>query len=737
MLHRPKFRSVYTVAHVAGEGLFLLSEQGHHVLKGESVSAIAPFLTGQFTLGEIFAALSGNVPPSQIEADLQLLFLNGHIEEGAKDENEYSTYISALGNPFANESSNNLYNIINLSHSGAEHLDRQLRLAGFHPHFEGIPIVLCSDYLDVRLEAINAEQLRRRQPWLLAKPDGLTGWIGPVFHPASGACLACLQQWISRNREVENHIGRQLNLPGPVLLTQPSIPAVASTVLSSIALVCVQWFGANLHNLHGKLKAFDSIAGEFSDHMILRRPQCPSCGNPAITVGAAQIERLKAQPTLNTDGGFRSKSPADILVQFQKFVSPISGVISGVVPSKWNDRSPIRTYSAGHNFALSNKHLAFLTEGLRTCSSGKGTTDTQARASAICEALERYSGVFQGNEARVRSSKAELGARALDPNECMLFSDRQFEERQNWNERGLRFQVVPQPMPPNASIEWSAVYPLTGGDEAYLPTSYLYFGYPTEEDAFYAWADSNGNAAGATIEDALLQALLELIERDAVSIWWYNRLQMPGVDLSELGDAYVNDVVSFLDDLGRDVWVLDLTHDLEIPTYAALTRRRAGAAEDIVFGFGSHLSAKVAIRRAVTEMCQFAPAVLESHSDGSTNYMFNDAESLRWWTEARITTHPYLTPSGEAPRKHESTEYSVATALSEILSRLRQKNLQVFYLDQTRPEVGLSVVKVICPGMRHWWARFAPGRLYDVPVVLDKLTQPRLETELNAVPLFI
>ena len=37
------------------------------------------------------------------------------------------------------------------------------------------------------------------------------------------------------------------------------------------------------------------------------------------------------------------------------------------------------------------------------------------------------------------------------------------------------------------------------------------------------------------------------------------------------------------------------------------------------------------------------------------------------------------------------------------------------------PEIGLPVVKVIVPGLRHFWARFAPGRLYDVPVKLGWL----------------
>jgi ribosomal protein S12 methylthiotransferase accessory factor len=58
-------------------------------------------------------------------------------------------------------------------------------------------------------------------------------------------------------------------------------------------------------------------------------------------------------------------------------------------------------------------------------------------------------------------------------------------------------------------------------------------------------------------------------------------------------------------------------------------------------------------------------------------------------------------------------------------------------LDQTREEIGLNVVRVIVPGMRHFWPRFAPGRLYDVPVKMQWLKAPREETELNPIGVFL
>jgi ribosomal protein S12 methylthiotransferase accessory factor len=57
-------------------------------------------------------------------------------------------------------------------------------------------------------------------------------------------------------------------------------------------------------------------------------------------------------------------------------------------------------------------------------------------------------------------------------------------------------------------------------------------------------------------------------------------------------------------------------------------------------------------------------------------------------------------------------------------------------LDQTQPDVGLPVVKVMVPGLRHFWRRLGPGRLYDVPVKRGWLAEPTPEEHMNPVGVF-
>ena len=81
--------------------------------------------------------------------------------------------------------------------------------------------------------------------------------------------------------------------------------------------------------------------------------------------------------------------------------------------------------------------------------------------------------------------------------------------------------------------------------------------------------------------------------------------------------------------------------------------------------------------------------------------------------------------------------YTLASAQEGIEALSVKVGMVMLVLDQTRPDIGLPVVKVIVPGLRHFWARFGPGRLYDVPVRLGWLDRPTPEAALNPIPMFL
>ena len=63
--------------------------------------------------------------------------------------------------------------------------------------------------------------------------------------------------------------------------------------------------------------------------------------------------------------------------------------------------------------------------------------------------------------------------------------------------------------------------------------------------------------------------------------------------------------------------------------------------------------------------------------------------------------------------------------------------MELLVLDQTRSDIGLRVVKVIVPGMRHMWKRLGLGRLYDIPVKMGWLKESLTEDKLNPFPMWM
>src|SRR5690606_10544422 len=123
------------------------------------------------------------------------------------------------------------------------------------------------------------------------------------------------------------------------------------------------------------------------------------------------------------------------------------------------------------------------------------------------------------------------------------------------------------------TMDWTPLWSLTHGAIRYLPTSYLFYGHPTPPREFYTPADSNGCAAGNTVEEAILQGFMELIERDSVAMWWYNRARRPQLDLDSIDMPYLQSLREVHRRQNRHLWVLDVTADFGIPAFVALSRR--------------------------------------------------------------------------------------------------------------------------------------------------------------------
>jgi oxazoline/thiazoline synthase len=141
----------------------------------------------------------------------------------------------------------------------------------------------------------------------------------------------------------------------------------------------------------------------------------------------------------------------------------------------------------------------------------------------------------------------------------------------------------------------------------------------------------------------------------------------------------------------------------------------------------------------LTELGQLLPAVASTQSDGA-GYELSDPHLMSWWTTATVGNQPYLVPDPAlAPRTAAGYGYAPSWELDlpQMRAIIRRAGLDILVVDQTRPDIGLPVVKVVVPGLRHFWPRFASGRLYDVPVRLGRLAEPTAYEDLNPIPVHL
>ena len=740
-----------------GERVYLFSEHGLRVLRGEVVSALAPLLDGSRDVPELLRDLPAGLSAHQVAVVVARLMEAGVVAmwppaAGTEYDQAALGYWDHAGMDATEAVVRTAGGILGVRAVGdvdGDAATNALHTAGLAAIPEPVDIapttdlsvVFCDDYLHPDLAVVNEVHRRAGRPWLLAKPTGTIVWVGPVFQPPNPGCWHCLQNRLRHHRVAESFAQTELGRLGPARYPAVTIPALHATALHVVALEATKWLAGHRSRHQGDVWTFNSLDLTSQHHEFRAAPQCATCGDPTLIQQQAwrPVVLTSRHRTGDSECGHRALSPEQVLDRYQHLVSPVTGIIKEI---RKDGRGPslFNAFRSGPNVAARARDLDTFAAALRRENGGKGVTAVQAKTSAMCEAIERYCGHFHGDEERVQGSLRSLGESAIHPNDCQLYHERQYRTRTEWNPAHAPFQFVSREFDPDVMTDWTPVWSVTEQRHRLLPTGMLYFSTPPESGGRLLLADSNGNAAGSTLEDAVLQGLLELVERDSVALWWYNRTRMPAVHLDSFADPWIEELRATYADLNREVWVLDLTADLLVPTMVAVSRRTDLPREEIMFGFGAHLDPRIALRRALAELNQMMPALVEAGDFG--RHASDDPDAVRWWQTATVANQPYLLPDPTTPPR-TPTSYGyvptqdIHTAITLIQHRIEALGMRLLVLNQTRPDIALPVVKVIVPGLRHFWARFAPGRLYDIPVALGRLTTPTHYHDLNPVPMFL
>jgi len=567
-------------------------------------------------------------------------------------------------------------------------------------------VIATEDYLHPDLAPAVEALERAGTPWLLLKPLGQLLWIGPLISSDSEFDRELFFRRLRENRYIPYH-------PDPAF----PLASAGCQLAWQFAILELEKYAASApSDSRESLLTLDIASLDLQLHPLPKRHAQPA------------QQTWQFQPSARTchhDGGYRTRPVQETVAELERHVSPVTGIINRVIRA---DGVPGHVYYAWYSTPLEPWETGFR---MTSSSAGKGSSDSQSKASCLAEAIERYSSYFQGHEPVRLASTAAMADESAEPVHLLQhFSEAQYRNRLEINARGSDAHAVPLPLDPDREIAWTANWNLTRNRPVWLPTAYCYYRYP---DSDYCRADSNGCASGNTIEEAILQGLLELVERDAVAIWWYNRLPRPGIDLDSFSNRFLSQTKRFYEQNDLKLEVLDVTSDLGIPVVVAISA--LGDGSDVYVGMGAHLDIELAVSRAITEVLQQGmPGAPSPEETIPNSFSFKRRRLAR----TSLSDHPHMLPQPgplKTDRDYERRESADLVADIEYARGLaEQAGLEVLALDLTRPETGFPTVRVTVPGLRHYWARLGPGRLYHAPVKMGCLPRPNREDEINPVP---
>lgn len=729
--------------------IYLITDIDELRLTGELFCDLAAHLDGTKTVEQITELMvaDGTATAEEVPAAVQIMRDRGFVVDASEHADPKELFSLWWGVDNHEKSTSTSVFVTNVGDNPVSALEAALAEHGLTNASSSdgadFAVVLADDYLNPDLpEIINN---LGGMPVILANLTGARPTIGPWLGGA-GPCLECLANRLRFNRQVEKRLLAPEDRMGPVARGWTAGTAAHGATEASLAIKrrATGLPDANAHadSSISHMLVIDHVTGERSVHYVVRRPQCPQCGDPLTVESEHHVITLEGGALdAKDDGSYRKLTPQQTIDRYGHHVSRRTGVVEQLRRTS-DEASVIHVVESGINLATVRKGAKAC--GFRQSAGGKGTTAEQARAGALAEAIERFAATYTGEEPTIVGSKVSLGEAAIDPRTMTLFSAAQYAHREHWNETHKGMHKVPMEFDPSVEMEWSPAWSLTRNSRVWIPTPsafYLYGGaYPPNGCA----ADSNGNAAGTSMEDAILQGFFELVERDAVATWWYNRIQRPAADLdayaSHFDEKYLHQVREhYATELNRDLWVLDITSDLGIPSFVAASMAREDRPR-VLLGFGAHRDPRGALLRAITEMNQMLgmiPAMEHVHDEKDIKAGLNPEAA--WWRLESLEDHPYVFPQGNAvgPEAHAHDWTTDGKAnVERVAALVENQGMELHVMNMTHPDVGMPVVKVMVPGMRHFWPRYAPGRLYDVPVTMGWRSAPLSEGELNQTPIF-
>jgi YcaO-like protein with predicted kinase domain len=316
-------------------------------------------------------------------------------------------------------------------------------------------------------------------------------------------------------------------------------------------------------------------------------------------------------------------------------------------------------------------------------SQGKGLDLPQAMASALMEACEG----FHAEEIGPLRTAAyrDLARRGAVVNPASL-------------------SAAGPPFDPNAVVAWIEGCDLLRDEACWVPAEIVHTDYTRVPDGYFL-AGSNGLASGNHRVEAILAAVCELVERDAVALWQASGVRRRAsrrLDLASIDDADCRGLLARYEAAGIVIRVWDVTTDIAAPAFLCQIRESPGGDPGQLrrfHGSGCHPDRGIALARALSEAAQTRLTYIAGIRDDLAPSQYREPANA----DIDDALLDALSREGAPLAFGDIAGFAsddLAQDLRWLLGRLESAGVsRVIACDLTRPDFAVPVVRVVIPGL--------------------------------------
>lgn len=412
----------------------------------------------------------------------------------------------------------------------------------------------------------------------------------------------------------------------------------------------------------------------------------------------------------------------EVLEKWADFLSKKTTIVTDVYRVvQYNDEPTFDHFHADVNIPNKEKYFGLDGEGFSF------TSADVALIKCLGEAAERFSTFIKSKSIIAESLKKlrENKVPHLDPQTVTGVQD------QEWVE--------------NAKINWVQGWELTSRKPILIPSQLVWLSESRYKGEKLIYPPiSTGAASSSALSSAVYQGICECLERDAYMITYLRKLSRQRVNL--LSHSTLAELQEKAERYNLEIAVFEITTDIPVPTFMALTIDRTGYGPAVTVGLKADLDPLVAIQGAIEESFHPRNWLRAKYEDGERQKKENLNNLIQrglFWYDQLMLKHLDFLLKNNLPAKDISEfrlmDWSGKNKFGILKKIITANKLRTYVVEITHPElkqVGIRVAKVIMPDLQPLYLQekyrcWQGKRLDEAP---ERIGYSDVETEINPIP---